>query len=424
MKWQVSFVIVLRILFLAVLPINSLASDTGRVTTDAILQLAKLTASDGMPGDGFGISVAISGNTLVVGAADADGIVGAAYVFVKPAGGWQNMTQTAKLTPSNPQANLYFGYSVAISGDTIVVGQFSTVDNPHNRAAYVFVKPPGGWHDMTETAQLQDPQAAHVSDTFGASLAISGETVVVCAPYSGTFLGPGHAYVFLQPTGGWKTTSYPNAVLTPSDSFIGDDFGVQVAIDRGTIAIGDSFASVRGNPEGAGYVFVKPASGWVNMTQTAKLTGTDEFPGMDFGAGISISGDTVAVVSVYGYCAYVFVKPAAGWADMTQTAELYPLVSFLDQFLLPSSVAVSGNVVYVGEWAYASYQGALFPFVKPGEGWQNMTANTILSASDGEVDDLLGNATAANDGVTIAGAYRSHVTNGQSGPGAAYIFGK
>ena len=107
-------------------------------------QTAKLTASDGAAGDCFGSSVAMSGDTVVVGAvyddigANAD--QGSAYVFSKPAGGWADMTQTAKLTASDGAADDNFGISVAISGDTVVVG--ADCDdigaNADQGSAYVF----------------------------------------------------------------------------------------------------------------------------------------------------------------------------------------------------------------------------------------------------------------------------------------------
>ena len=88
-------------------------------------QTAKLTASDGAEGDYFGVSVSISGDTVVVGANGDDDngdTSGSAYVFVKPSAGWSNMTQTAKLTASDGVEGDYFGYSVSVSGDTVVVG--------------------------------------------------------------------------------------------------------------------------------------------------------------------------------------------------------------------------------------------------------------------------------------------------------------
>src|ERR1700730_6566716 len=120
-----------------------------------ITQKAELTASDGQPGSLFGTSVAISGNTVVVGAQGEDGdqyfVKGAVYVYTKPANGWGNMTQVAKLTPSDSAADYYFGYWVAISGNTIVASS--------STGEHVFVEPEGGWADMTETAILTNSNA-------------------------------------------------------------------------------------------------------------------------------------------------------------------------------------------------------------------------------------------------------------------------
>jgi hypothetical protein len=111
-------------------------------------QLAELTASDGGGiADDFGYSIAMSGDTIVVGAPYAHD-TGAVYVFVKPAGGWASMTETAELTASDGYPNVDFGLSVGISGNTIVAGSYS-----HN-AAYVFTRPQSGWQNITEAAVL------------------------------------------------------------------------------------------------------------------------------------------------------------------------------------------------------------------------------------------------------------------------------
>ena len=102
-------------------------------------QTAKLTASDGAEGDYFGISVSISGNTVVVGANGDDdngSTSGSACVFVKPSGGWSNMTQTAILTASDAAAGDYFGDAVSVSGGTVVVG--APDDDSIQGSAYVF----------------------------------------------------------------------------------------------------------------------------------------------------------------------------------------------------------------------------------------------------------------------------------------------
>ena len=130
-------------------------------------QAAKLTASDGAAYDNFGISVAVDGDTVVVGAPGDDGAgadSGSVYVFVKPTGGWATSTETAKLTASDGAALDYFGYSVAVDGDTVLVGAYQDDDGDDSEdsgSAYVFTKPnsSGGWADWepmedTETAKL------------------------------------------------------------------------------------------------------------------------------------------------------------------------------------------------------------------------------------------------------------------------------
>ena len=102
-------------------------------------QLAKLTASDGESGDSFGGVVAISGNTIVVANFGGYAGIGTAYVFVKPLGGWGDMTQTAMLTPSDGAAGDDFGSVVAIDGNTVIVG--AAGGSNFNGAAYVFVEP-------------------------------------------------------------------------------------------------------------------------------------------------------------------------------------------------------------------------------------------------------------------------------------------
>ena len=145
-------------------------------------QTAKLTAGDGAADDLFGRSVAISDDTIVVGAYhdDENGTdSGSAYVFVQPGGGWADMTQTAKLTAGDGAADDFFGRSVAISNDTIVVGAYGDDDNGlSSGSAYVFEKPGSGWADMIQTDKLTADDGA-ADDFFGLSVAISNDTIDV-----------------------------------------------------------------------------------------------------------------------------------------------------------------------------------------------------------------------------------------------------
>ena len=167
-------------------------------------EIGQLSASDGATGDQFGGSVAISGNTIVVGAVLADSGLGAAYVFTEPNAGWGDMTQVAELTASDGVAGDFFGDSVSISGNTIVVGadNASVGANGSQGAAYVFTEPAAGWTNMTQTAKLIAPNGQADAD-FGAAVSISGNTIVVGADNPDQLTAQGAAYVFTQPGTGW-----------------------------------------------------------------------------------------------------------------------------------------------------------------------------------------------------------------------------
>ena len=202
-------------------------------------QQAKLTPFDAAASDQFGSSVAIDGDTLVIGAVVDDhpggANAGSAYVFTRIGGGvW---TQPGKLTASDASAGDGFGYSASIDGDTIVIG--ANGDGTGRGSAYVFVKPGGGWNINTEDAKLTASDAAAV-DQFGISVAISGDTVLVGSINGDSgVVDSGSAYVFVRPAGGWTTTT-EDAKLTASDAAASDQFGSSVAIDGSTKVVGAS----------------------------------------------------------------------------------------------------------------------------------------------------------------------------------------
>jgi len=148
-------------------------------------QVTKLTASDAQTADFFGDSVAVSGDTAVVGAdlEDAGGDdAGAAYVFQRDQGGVDNWGEVRKLTASDAQAGDRFGIRVAASGDTAVVGAYlESAGGEFAGAAYVFQRNEGGADNWGEAKKLtaSDAQAGAV---FGFSVAVSGDTAVVGAP--------------------------------------------------------------------------------------------------------------------------------------------------------------------------------------------------------------------------------------------------
>jgi len=391
--------------------------------------LAKLAASDGVAFDYLGYSVAVSGDTVAVGAAlartDSNPLEGAVYVFVKPATGWANMTQVAKLTSSDRALGDHFGFSVAINGDTIVVGApgVQVGSNINQGAVYVYSKPASGWRDMTETAKLTAADGA-ASDTFGWSVSISadGATVVAGEP------GP-TARVFVKPASGWVSMTQ-TADLTASDSAgVNDDFGVSVAISGSTVVVGalgaTTFSSGAPEFQGAAYVFVQPITGWSDMTQTAKLTASNGSYAGFLGASVGISGNTV-VAGAPGTndgkgAAYVFVEPASGWSDVTETAEL---TSDIFGNELGWSVAIAGQTVVAGAPQWPAYDGPghAYVFLKPNTGWHSTSKfRKKLAAVDGAVNDFLGYSVAVGGDTVIAGAYGVTVgSNPQQG--SAYVF--
>ena len=160
----------------------------------------KLTAAGAAAGNHFGRSVAIDDDTIVVGAiGDSDGgpASGSAYVFIEPASGWASATGSIKLTAADAAAADYFGWSVAIDYDMIVVGAYRHDDSGTDTgSAYMFAKPAAGWATNTETAKLTASDAA-ADDQYGYSVAINDDTVVVGAPQNDSqALDAGAAYFY------------------------------------------------------------------------------------------------------------------------------------------------------------------------------------------------------------------------------------
>jgi hypothetical protein len=294
------------------------------LTIDPVIQQTYLKASNAEQYDAFGWSVAISGDTVVVGAhfEDSNGTggesdnsapqAGAAYVFVRSGAAW---SQQAYLKASNANAGDRFGVSVAISGDTVVVGApeedsngtGGESDNSASKAgaAYVFVRSGATW---SQQAYLKASNAES-NDIFGYvySVAISGDTVVVGAPLEdsngmdesdNSASKAGAAYVFVRSGATWSQQAY----LKASNAEQYDAFGNPVAISGDTVVVGAWFEDSNGTggegdnsaPQaGAAYVFVRSGAVW---SQQAYLKASNAEAGDEFGyTSVAISGDTVVV---------------------------------------------------------------------------------------------------------------------------------
>lgn len=241
--------------------------------------------------------MSISGDTLIVGAPKHEG-GGTAYLFERDAGGPGNWGQVATLTASDGAAISWFGRTVAVDGDTVVAG--ARADEDHggewSGTAYVFEKPGSGWTDMTETAKLTASNTV-AYDYFAEWVAISGDTVVVSATEDdANGMGAGAAFMFEKPETGW-TDMTKTAKLTASEGVEFDGFGSSVSISGNTVVADAREDDDSGLSSGSAYLFEKPEAGWADMTETAKFTASDGAERDCFGWSAAISGDTVVAGS-------------------------------------------------------------------------------------------------------------------------------
>ena len=381
-----------------------------------VAQEAQLTGADGAAGDGLGYSVAISGDTAVVGVpyavVGANASQGSAYVFVRSGATW---TQQATLNPADGAAGDLFGFSVAISGDTAVVG--AAYVNLYRGSAYVFVRNGAMW---SQQQQLTAVDGA-VLDEFGWSVAISGDTVSVGAPFHdvGANVDQGSAYVFVRSGVIWSQQQQ----LTAVDGAALDEFGFSLAISGDTIAAGAPYDDVAINADqGSAYVFVRSAAVWDLQAHVAAADGA---AGDRFGSAVAISGDTIAVGAPYDYVgansgqgsAHVFVRSGGTWSQQQQLTASGGAAS--DRF--GNSVAISGDTVVVGapddDVGANINQGAAYLFLRSGATWSQQQQ---LTATDGLAVDNFGWSVAIS-GDTVAVGAPSHDVGASADQGSAYV---
>ena len=403
----------LTLLMVLGLTAGSAATAKAQKTESDDAALVKLVASDAMPSDRFGVSVAISGDTALVGAPTEDAERGAAYVFTRVDGIWM---QQAKLTASDGRSLRKFGYSVALSGDTAVVGGSTGViggsdvpADPTPGSAYVFERAGDTW---IEQAKLTAGPDGATRDDFGTAVGVSGDTVVVGA--GGVGVG-GAAYVFTREGGTWAR----QATLTAGDPATGDKFGFSVAVAGDTAVVGSQLDDVGSNTDqGSAYVFTRDGARW---SQDAKLAASDGAAEDNFGFSVAASADAVVVGSWHDDVngnkdqgsAYVFARRGGGWLE-------HHLIAGDgaggDEF--GRSAAVSGDTVLLGAQRDSTgdnvQHGSAYVFGRSGGTWPERTK---LLAPDGGRFDVFGVsvATSGNTALIGAGFHDLH-------RGAAYVW--
>jgi hypothetical protein len=296
------------------------------------LEVAKLVASDGASEDFFGYSVAVDGDTAVIGAYGDDNTgsnSGSAYVFIRSDGTW---VQQARLAASDGASSDYFGYSVAVDGDMAVIGAYGDSDNGTNSgSAYVFIRSGSSW---VQQAKLSAPGGA-AYHYFGYSVAGNGGTILIGAFGDGdNGSKSGAAYVFIRSDTSWVQ----QARLTASDWAAGDYFGYSVAVDGHTAVIGAYGDDDNGINSGSAYVFIRSGNTWV---QQAKLMAPDGVSSDFFGYSVAVDGDTAAVIGVRydddngtnSGSAYVFslIPPDSDGDGVPDSEDNYPDIPNPDQ---------------------------------------------------------------------------------------------
>jgi hypothetical protein len=386
------------------------SSSSASAQTPILLESQKLLASDATAWDNFGYSVAVSGDTAVVGAyTDSDNASdsGSAYVFRYDGSDW---VEEAKLTASDGAAGDHFGFSVAVSGGTAVVGAGRDDDSGSSSgSAYVFRYDGSDW---AEEAKLTASDAA-AFDGFGEQVAVSDDTAVVGADGnddSGT--RSGSAYVFRYDGSDWVE----EAKLTASDAAIYDGFGERVAVSGDTAVVGASGDDDNGLSSGSAYVFRYNGTTWV---EEAKLTASDGATNHSFGISAAVSGDT-AVVGAYGDAftgpAYVFRYDGSDWVEEAKLTASDGAAGDL----FGSSVAVSGDTAVVGAH-HDDHFGSAYVFRYDGSDW---VEEAKLTASDAAPSPSFG----ARLGISVAVSGDTAVVgaNGDddNGPhsGASYVY--
>lgn len=388
--------VVLLIAFL----MTAIHAPASAVTPDL---MAKLTAGDASAEDWFGYAVAVSGDTVVVGASqddDAGPNSGSAYVFVRTASGW---AQQAKLAPSDPQAYYNFGFSVAVDGDTVVVGTHLLQPAPPYtlvQGAYVFVRSGSGW---TQQARLTSGITSY-ADWFGHSVSIDGDAVVVGSPLdrdNGIEAGAAHAFVRIGST--WTH----HAKLTASDGGAPDRFGWSVAVDGDTAVIGAHLDDDMGIDAGAAYSFVRVADAWFEQ---GKLYAVDGAPFDNFGEAVALSGDVALVgasmdddAGSMSGSAYIFRRLGGVWFPEAKLAAIdAAAVRFFGR-----AVSIDGDMAVVGA------DGSAYVYQFLGAGW--MPVAKLTAATNG-----FGVSVSIDGAPAVVGAFLDPEKGTRAG--AAFVF--
>jgi hypothetical protein len=355
-------------------------------------QQSVLAASDAKAGDKFGLSLAVSNTTALIGAPNRGPYHGAVYAFAQSGGSWE---QSAELKAAGRHQNGdVFGESVALSGTTAIVGSYRSAK--YLGAGYAFAQGPTA-ATWTESAELLASDGQAQGDFMGQSVALSGTTLVVGAPDHNAKQGA--AYIYTSNGSSWTLAA---ELADPGKK--GNMFGFAVAISGSTVVVGAPGTGA------AAYVYEKSGSGW---SLQAKLTPAGA-KNSNFGHAVAISGSTAVVGG--SAAAYVFSSVGASWPQVQELTQ--PDGTSKDRYGF--AVGVSPSALVVGAPGYNAQAGIAYFYGSSGTTW---TLQSELAGSDPAGGDVYGTTIVVSGATAVIGAPGTNNAQHINGhTGTAYVF--
>jgi hypothetical protein len=322
--------------------------------------------------DWYGSSIDIDGDTAVVGAKNEAVGTGAVYIYVRDGAGW---SRQAKIIPADLDV-IRFGRSVAISGDTVIVGEIDGSDYQGSGSAYVYVRNGTTWSQQARLDGFTVDMKIPFMDGFGMWVDIDGDTAIVTAWHDDDLKqlpdisgNTGALHVFVRN----GTTWTKQAKLYPDDIEGNQHFGRGIALEGDTILV-SSLADLneQGERVGSAYVFVRENGNWI---QRDKLEPSDGVGGDKFGLEMSVNRDTFLIAASGDYTngiragsAYIFERDGCNISEVTK---LVPSDGFTDQGF-GIEVSVSGDIAVIGAFSdkdFGSQSGAVYVYKRDAGSW-------------------------------------------------------
>jgi hypothetical protein len=395
------------------------------VTQDKII-----SASDKTNNDLFGYSVSVSYGVAVVGAPDANSgedEIGKAYVLYRNEGGADQWGEIKTLIASDAADGDEFGYSVSISGTTILVGapraDYAGIINCGQ--AYLFDQDAGG-DDNWGQVKIIHPGVMEEGDRFGYSVSLSGDTAVVGAPWADSYgTDMGQVYIFYRDQGGADNWGQVR-VRAGSDRSDGDNFGQSVSISDTSLIVGAPLAGSGGTKRGQAYMFYKDHDGGDNWGQVKILSRAYERDGDKFGSSVDVSGDMAIVgamnASRYGssglryQCgeAEIFYKDQDGADQWGSNMRLSP-PEIPDYAFFGKSVAIQSERAVVGAYLDNSegvVSGQAYVYGKDTGGADNWGQEEIVKGTDTSAGDWYGYSVSLTEYYNFATGWSAVVMTG------------